>query len=110
MPKATSPVVPGLEAYEIVYGATQPEYIPLPTLRGKGPTYTVYSRWVLSDEEKLAILLGADVYIMQITAGNRYQPTTMLVSRADANEDSKDEVLKALGLDEELNERLKNML
>lgn len=107
MPLPKSPVVPGLEPYEQVYGEGHHEYIPLPSLRSKGPTYTVYSRWELSPEERMAVFNGADIYLMQQTHGNSYQPTGLVITKAVDNGEAKDVILKELGLDEELNERLK---
>lgn len=108
MPLPKSPVVPGLEPYEIVYAEHQLEYIPLPTLRSKAPNYTVYSRWEPTEKERVAILHGADIYILQQTFGHLYQPTAMIICKAEDNATSKEAILEALGLDEELNERIAN--
>lgn len=110
MPQPVSPVVPGLEPYEIIFGENQPGVLPLPTLRSKGPEYTVYSRWKLSDSEREALLKGADIYVFQQTFAHPFQPTALLVSHVDANEQAKAAILQALGLDEELNERLRIVL
>jgi hypothetical protein len=81
--KTVSPVIKGLEAFEIVFGANQPEYNPLPALVGSLPTVAVISRWVPTDEERLAIALGADIYTVQNTFGSLFQPLNVCVSTVD---------------------------
>lgn len=72
MPEPQSPVVPGLEPYEIVYAKDQPEYLPLPVLRS--PTGILYSRWKFSAEERAAIAAGADLYVSTHTFFQPLQP------------------------------------
>lgn len=101
--QAQSPVVEGLEPYEIVLGGDQPEYQPLHVLRTPGPAYGVMSRWVLSDEERKLIAEGADCYLTLWTFGSAYPPTTLHVMRANADAES---VKEQMDLDAELNQRL----
>lgn len=75
-----SPVVPGLEPYEIVYAKDQPQYLPLPVLRS--PKGVVLSRWKLSDEERAAIAEGADLYLSMHTDFQPLQPIALQVARA----------------------------
>jgi hypothetical protein len=104
--KPISPVVSGLEPYEIHFGVEQPEYEPLPALRTKGPHYDVMSRWQPTDEERKLIAAGADIYVTQRTFGNSYQATVVVVALDEANAAAKDKIMQAFGLDDELNERL----
>ena len=60
-----SPVMPGSEPIEIVLGANQPEYIPLPAVYLNEVSCPMLTRWRLSDEERVAIAAGADVVMTQ---------------------------------------------
>jgi len=99
-----SPVVEGLEPYEIVIGADQEGVQPLPALRSPAPNYIVMSRWALTAEERALIAEGADVYLQVWTFGNGYPPTMLHVMRASADGDL---VKDQLQLDEELDQRLR---
>ncbi len=100
---AKSPVVEGLEPYEIVLGGNQPEYLPLPVLRSAGPSYAVMSRWVLTEEERQMIVDGGDIYLTLWTFGRVYPPTMLHVMRSDADVES---IKDWLELDTELDSRL----
>lgn len=63
----------------VTYGANQPEYIPLPAARLHNPEGSALTRWSLSDEERRAIAEGADVYLEQLTFGQRLQPVRLSV-------------------------------
>lgn len=45
----------------LVYAKDQPEYLPLPVMRSVDGR--VVSRWTLTDEEREAILAGADIFL-----------------------------------------------
>lgn len=109
MPKAISPVVPGLEPYEIRFGAGQPEYEALPALRGRAPSHAVLSRWKLTDDERAQIASGSDIYLSQLTFGHPYQPSSIQVAGANASAVVKDELVELLGLNEELDDRLRKL-
>lgn len=106
MPQSVSPVVPGLEPYELVLAKNQPEYNPLPVLRGKGPEYGMYSRWNLTPEEKEAIANGASIYLLQQTYGHHFQPSSIFVAHAEHNAQIAEQLARVLGFNEELHERL----
>jgi len=72
--KPISPVVPGFERYERVFGASQPEYIPLPTLATGDDAGVVISRWRMTWKERLRALVFGDVYLRQATFGQALQP------------------------------------
>lgn len=101
--QAQSPVVEGLEPYEIILGGNQPDYQPLHVLRTPGPAYGVMSRWVPSDEERKLIAEGADCYLTLWTFGSPYPPTMLHVMRASTDAES---VKEQMDLDTELNQRL----
>jgi len=101
--KPSSPVIVGLEPYEIIFGEAQPEYQPLPALRSAGPEISVMSRWELTPEEREMIANGADIFVSVWTFGRPYPPTLVRVM----NKNSSPKVIKEeMRLDEELNGRL----
>ncbi len=64
MPDSISPVVEGLEGYEIRLGgenANQPQYDELAALRS--PEGLIMTRWGFTEEERKAISEGADLYL-----------------------------------------------
>lgn len=68
-----SPVIPGLT--EVVYAKNQPEYIPLPAVRGTDGS--IVTRWRCSLWERFRILLTGDVYHSQLTYGQQLQPVKL---------------------------------
>lgn len=70
-----SPIIPGFE--EIVYGAHQPKYNPLPVIRDIHGQ--VVSRWTFSDEERLAIAAGCDLFVCVATFNKRLQPIALKI-------------------------------
>ena len=109
MPEPVSPVVPGLEPFEIVFGKDQPEYRPLPALRGRRPYYAVMSRWQLTAEERKQIAEGADLYISQMTFGRPFHPELIVVAKADDLAVVHSVINEQFGYGEELIERLNNL-
>lgn len=83
MPEPKSPVIRGLEKYEVVYGAAQPEYIPLPSLRS--PDGRVMSRWQFTEEERKQIADGADLLLTIHTFNQPYPPTQVAIGRVGDN-------------------------
>lgn len=80
------PVVEGLEKHEVVYAKNQPEYNPLRTVRGKTESTPVLSRWNLTEQQRQAVLDGADVYLELNTFGNPLQPIRMAIGSEVAPE------------------------
>jgi hypothetical protein len=74
------PVIDDLKEYEVVYAESQPEYIPLRSLRSRTPEARVLSRWSLTPEQRQMIADGADVYLELSTFGGPLQPIRMAVS------------------------------
>jgi hypothetical protein len=99
-----SPVVEGLEPYEIILGADQPEYQPLPVLRSAAPNYAVLSRWVPTEEERAQIAAGADIFLTVHTFGRSFPPVAMEVACKSTDPEPIEERMQ---LDRELNERLR---
>jgi hypothetical protein len=77
--KPASPVIVGLERYEIKLGEGQPEYQVLPALRSTTPEHAVMSRWEPSPEERQMIAKGADIFVSIWTFDNLYPPTLVRV-------------------------------
>ena len=80
-----SPVMPGSGPIEIVLGAGQPEYDPLPAVFLDTPARNMISRWRLSDEERSAIAAGADVLLQQLTFRHPFQPVNLQIVMPDEN-------------------------
>lgn len=79
-PKPTSPVVPGLQSHEItVEKGTQPGYTKIPSLRANTADGRILSRWTFTDEERMAIAAGADLYIQQWLFRSSVQPPISLM-------------------------------
>jgi hypothetical protein len=80
-----SPVMPGSEDIERVFGEGQPEYIGLPSVFLDQPNRPVISRWRLTEEERQAIAGGADVVLTLLTFWHPLQPVHLQVCFADQN-------------------------
>ncbi len=61
--KPVSPVMPGSEPIELVYGKDQPEYIPLPGVYLDTVSAPVITRWRLDEEERKKIADGGDIVL-----------------------------------------------
>lgn len=68
-------------AYEVIYAADQPEYIPLPVL--KSDNGVLLSRWRLTSEERAAIAGGADILLSSWTFNRPLQPVRVEVAGCD---------------------------
>jgi hypothetical protein len=75
-----SPVILGMEKYEVVFAKDQPEYLPLPALILKGEEKPVVSRWRLDDEEREKIAAGADILLTQMIFTDLYHPVRLEVA------------------------------
>lgn len=60
-----------------VWAAHQPQYEPLPSLNGPGGE--VFARWRLSENERRAIMDGANVHLQIWTYGRALQPHMLTV-------------------------------
>ena len=68
---------------EVVYAKGQPEYMPLPTLRNQEGV--VMSRWKLTDGERAAVAMGADIMLSCLTYNQPLQPVLMEIITKDAD-------------------------
>lgn len=75
--KPQSPVIPGLEKYEIKIAEHQEEYQTLPAL--KLPDNSVVTRWRLTWSERLAVLFGGNIFLSIWTFGQPLQPVYLEV-------------------------------
>src|ERR1700722_17593746 len=78
-----SPVMPGSESIEIVLGKGQPEYVELPAVYLDPPSRPMITRWRLTDEERGAISIGADIVLQQLTFQQKFQPVNLQVVYSD---------------------------
>ena len=76
-----SPVIPGTELPEVIYGDAQPEYQPLPVWRDVDGT--VLSRWKFTWWERLQVLFYGDLYLWVLTFGQPLQPVMLQVERPE---------------------------
>jgi len=97
-----SPVIIGLEPYELVFGAQQREYEPLHALRSPLPEAAVMSRWEPTPEERQMIADGADIFVSIWTFGLPYPPTLVRVMNKNQHPD---QIRREMRLDVELAER-----
>ena len=81
--KAVSPVIPGFEDLEVVYGKDQPEYLDLPGLPISGPEGQVISHYKLSFQERLKVLFHGDIWLSLYTFGSRIQPQLLSTDPPD---------------------------
>jgi hypothetical protein len=66
------------EGQNIVFGATQPEYQPLPALKFPNDLFgTVITCWELNDEEMEQVKKTGRIYLSQFTFKQRLQPILM---------------------------------
>lgn len=77
---AVSPVMPGSEPREILLGANQPEYVPLPAVYLDVASRPMLTRWRFTDEERAAIAAGADIVLTQLTFGIPFSPVHLQVT------------------------------
>jgi hypothetical protein len=74
-----SPVMPGSEDIEMVFGKNQPQYIPLPAVYLDQPNRPVITRWRFTNEERAAIADGADIVHTSLTFWHDLQPICLQV-------------------------------
>lgn len=96
-----SPVVKQLELFEVVFGAGQPEYTPLPALIGKAPEHSVISRWELTDDERRLIADGGSIFLIQSTFGDYFHPVNLVVGTGTEEHTA---IVAAFGLGEHISQ------
>ncbi len=81
------PIDPGPHyGRELIYGANQPEYRPLPVRVSEDSLREITTRWQLTPDERAAIAQGADVFYRQITFGSPLQPISPWIAGLDSEE------------------------
>jgi hypothetical protein len=75
----SSPVVPGEQLEEVVYGKGQDEYLPLPAVRTEDGT--VLTRWKCSWIERLQVLFIGNIYQYQMTFNDPLQPIKLTTNK-----------------------------
>ena len=78
-----SPVMKGSEPIERVYGADQPEYVPLPAVYLDVRSRPVITRWRMDEEERAKVAEGADVVLTILTWGHALQPSHLQITMQD---------------------------
>lgn len=72
------------EGANAVYGADQPEYVPLPAeQRGKKRTGEVLTCWKLTDEEKALVQMTGEIWLSTLTFGQPLQPVLLSAMRPE---------------------------
>lgn len=80
--QAISPVIaPEFASAEVTYAKEQEQYRPLPV--HKTSDGVILSRWHLSDEERRAVINGADIWLYVWTFNQPLQPIRMEVAEAE---------------------------
>lgn len=78
------PVVSGLEKYQRAIAEKQDDYETLNAIiegrdRGENWQGRIFSRWMLTDDQRKAIAEGADIYVDVLTFGTPLQPMSLIV-------------------------------
>ena len=68
----------------VVFGANQPEYVPLPAERvGKPETGQINTCWALSPDELKKVQETGQIYVSLLTFGQPLQPVLLSVEKPD---------------------------
>lgn len=100
-----SPVIPGLEPYEINISGpenNQPEFKTLHVLHS--PEGKILTRWQLTPEEREAVAKGADIYFTLVTMNQPVMPMSCQVITPSA--DIADIIKIGFNLDDDLDLRM----
>ena len=69
----------------VVFGANQPEYMPLPAERvGKPENGQIITCWALSPDELKKVQETGQIYVSLLTFGQPLQPVLVSVDKPDA--------------------------
>ena len=67
----------------VVYGAEQPEYVPLPAERRQGPSGEIVTCWELNPTEKMIIQETGKIWLSVLTFGQPLQPVLVSVDKPE---------------------------
>jgi hypothetical protein len=81
VPEPSSPILAGFEDSEVTYAKDQNPYSPLPAL--KSTSGVVLSRWALTEDERIAIASGADIFLFCHTFNQPMMPLRLEVGECD---------------------------
>jgi hypothetical protein len=70
--KPISPVIPGYDLNEVIYGKDQSQYLPLPAVKGKDGM--VVTRWKLTWAERFHIFRTGNLWLHQLSFNQPLQP------------------------------------
>lgn len=71
------------EDANVVYGANQPEYIPLPAEKRLGRSGEVVTCWELNPNEKKIIQETGKIWLSVLTFGQPLQPVLLTIDKPD---------------------------
>ena len=71
------------EDANVVFGANQPEYIPLPAERRPGQSGEIVTCWELSPDELKRVQETGKIYLGLLTFGQPLQPVIMSVEKPE---------------------------
>jgi hypothetical protein len=74
------PIVKVLESCEIVFTSRDPNVEPLHVLKSTTPEGRILVRFTPTDEQRLAILHGTDIYLSLLTFGQPLPPIMLFTS------------------------------
>lgn len=69
-----------------IFGSSQKEYVPLPGLRGQDEYRMVTTRWHLTWQERLRLLVSGDLWVQMLTFGKPLQPIKILTEEPTPEE------------------------
>ena len=67
----------------VVYGANQPEYIPLPAEKRPGRSGEIVTCWELNPNEKKIIQETGKIWLSVLTFGQPLQPLLLTIDKPD---------------------------
>lgn len=93
IPPSHKPVVAVLESCEVLYTSPDPAIAPLRVLKSNTPEGRVLVRFTPTDEQRLAILHGMDIYLSLLTY-NQALPPLMVFAAHELDEATVVEVMQ----------------
>lgn len=74
-----------LQGDEYIYGANQPQYMPLPARTLDGPEAIVITEWQLTEEERALIAAGENIRLSVMTWGEKLQPLKLEITTPEGD-------------------------
>jgi hypothetical protein len=76
---AESPIIPGLELFEVTYAEGQEQYRGLRALKSMRDNGAILTRWVLDSSQRDALVSGAELYLEILTFHQPLQPVRLMI-------------------------------